>query len=70
LGGDVVELEVIVWDRWGMEVFRSVELEHWWDGRVQGGTHFASTDVYVWQAILRDSRGHARTASGHVALIR
>ncbi len=70
VGDDVVELEVTVWDRWGMEVFRSAAIEHWWDGRVQGGTHFAPNDVYVWQAIVRDARGHARTASGHVTLIR
>ena len=70
LGGDVAELELTVFDRWGVVTFYTTELAHWWDGRVRAGTHYAPNDVYLWRGIVRDSQGNARRISGHVTLIR
>lgn len=70
LGGDVAELELAVFDRWGALVFATNELDHWWDGRVLDGSHFAPNDVYLWHGVVFDALGKRRRVSGHVTLIR
>lgn len=68
--GDVVSLEVRVFNRWGQLVFESHELEHWWTGSFMDGTHFSPDGLYTWEAIVRDSAYGIRYLQGHVALIR
>lgn len=69
-GMDVQSIEVRVFDRWGNIVFETSEIDHWWFGNVQNGSHFAPDGVYQWDAILRDGKFGVQHLQGHVTLIR
>jgi gliding motility-associated-like protein len=57
---------LIIFDRWGMEVWRTDDREEGWDGRVGGKPPVI--DVYVWKVLL-ERDGDARDFIGHVTLL-
>lgn len=57
-----------VYDRWGIEVFRSSSPEGAWDGTYGGRP--AALDTYVWEAEIEALTGEHRRARGHVTLVR
>jgi gliding motility-associated-like protein len=62
-----------VFDRWGACIFDSrVQNQPFWNGSVQGGSHFAADGVYVWQIERQVDERSARTEllTGSVVLIR
>ena len=69
-GRDVQSIEVRVFDRWGNIVFETNEIDHWWLGNVQNGSHYATDGIYHWDAVLRDGEFGVQHLQGHVTLIR
>lgn len=67
-GKEIAEIEMYVFDRWGMQVFQSNDLDHRWDGRLDGRE--CPPDIYVWRVDLVERNGAARTVHGHVTLVR
>jgi len=71
----VTNYELVVFNRWGAEVFRSVALEERWNGRLENG-ELAPGGLYgfraVWRPLLEDgvSSGAYREKVGSVTLIR
>jgi len=61
------EFELIVFDRWGGELFRAVEKDDLWDGQAGGEV---PTGVYPWTLRLRDTEGKLQERTGHVTLLR
>jgi gliding motility-associated-like protein len=62
-----------VFDRWGACIFDSREQNQpFWNGSVQGGSHFAADGVYVWQIERQVDERTSRTEllTGSVVLIR
>lgn len=72
---EVAAFELVVFNRWGFEVYRSVDLDERWDGVLEGGNP-APGGLYgyraVWRPILEDgvSTGAYREKVGSVTLIR
>lgn len=48
-GVDLEAFELTVWNRWGEEVFRTNDVNGFWDGSYQGGTHYVQDEVYTWR---------------------
>jgi gliding motility-associated-like protein len=48
VGIDPSRFEMIIYDRWGLEVFHSKDLDFGWDGRGKSGGEVLPTGVYVW----------------------
>jgi len=71
----VTNYELVVFNRWGAEVFRSVALEERWNGRLENG-ELAPGGLYgfraVWRPLLEDgvSSGAYQEKVGAVTLIR
>lgn len=57
---------LLIFDRWGLEVWRTEDREEGWDGRVGGKPPVI--DVYVWKVVL-ERDGDARDFVGHVTLL-
>ncbi len=60
--------ELLVFDRWGQQVFVGKSLEEAWDGTVSGTD--AADGIYAWILSLRDRTGLVQSARGHVLLLR
>lgn len=70
-GPEATDFEMVVFDRWGMETYRTIDPFKGWDGNV-GGTE-AQQDVYVYVVTYQDrcnANNTAVTQRGHVTLIR
>jgi PKD repeat protein len=66
-GQGVAEFHLEVYNRWGVMVFRSDDINKGWNGFIDGAP--AKQDVYVWRAKGRFTNGQPYEMSGDVTLI-
>ncbi len=59
---------LIIYDRWGMEIFRTTNPEDFWDGKGRDG-NYVKSDVYNWVLKYRDANNVPREKSGTVKVI-
>lgn len=65
---EIDEFRLLVFNRWGEEIYRTEKLGEWWDGTYLGTQ--SPIDTYVWRIDLVEGSGEKRTLFGHVNLIR
>jgi len=68
LGNNVVEVHMMVFDRWGELIFESDSQNAQWDGTYRGSE--AKEDVYVYRFKIRDIHGSVHFLDGHVSLLK
>lgn len=66
-GHYIDELEIIVFDRWGGEVFRSTNINIGWDGYIKG--KLATPDVYGYVARIKCLGGEETVFKGNVTVL-
>ena len=66
-GLSIYEPLLRVFNRWGVEIYTSTNLQWNGDG---GNGYYCSTDVYNWTVSYRDKNGFNKEQSGFVTLIR
>jgi len=69
---NVSNYRMLIFDRWGKEVFETKDLNKGWDGVVKSKLNNAITtkqEVYIWR-IEYSSKGKSGVQSGHVTLIK
>lgn len=59
--------KLMIFDRWGLEVWNTENRDEGWDGRVGGKQPVV--DVYVWKVVV-ERDGDAQDFIGHVTLLR
>jgi gliding motility-associated-like protein len=64
----VVEYRLLIFNRWGEQIFQSDDIKIGWDGYYNG--KLCSQDVYVWRAIGKYSNGKTFDLRGNVSLLR
>lgn len=67
-GSEIKEFQVLVFNRWGEQVFKGDLLDARWDGTYSGA--LSPIDTYVWRIDLEEIAGTKRTVYGHVNLVR
>lgn len=68
LTSEVSELRLLVFNRWGEQIFSTDELDGAWDGTFNGKG--SPIDTYVWRVDYTETNGSSRTVYGHVNLVR
>jgi gliding motility-associated-like protein len=75
VGNNIVELEMLIFDRWGNQLFQSDDPSIGWDGTYQGT--LVQDDVYVWRIRYRlldeedySVEGPRKEEMGHVTVVR
>lgn len=63
-----IEIELLIFDRWGELIFRTNELYGGWDGKKNNEK--CPMDVYVYKLIAKDYKNHTFEKVGHVTLVR
>ncbi|MDD3567981.1 MAG: PKD domain-containing protein, partial [Bacteroidales bacterium] len=64
----VIEYRLMIFNRWGEQIFESNEIKIGWDGYYKG--KLANQDVYVWRAVGKFSNGELFDVRGNVTLLR
>jgi len=60
-----------VFDRWGMMIFYTSDMEKVWDGRIQGKSgDIVQEDVYVWKVKFQDFTGKKHEYKGTVSVVK
>lgn len=67
-GTNVQSFEMYVFDRWGMLIFQSRDINIGWDGTLKNNP--CQEDVYVYRILWKDSQNKNHRMTGHVSLIR
>jgi gliding motility-associated-like protein len=68
-GIGIAEFQMLIFDRWGNQIFKSTDQYTGWDGKLSNGD-LAQIDVYVYKIMIRDVFGENHTYIGHVSLVR
>ena len=63
----VIEYEMEVYNKWGVRVFKSNDVNKGWNGTIQGVV--AKQDVYIWRVKGRYANGKAFKKAGDVTLL-
>lgn len=69
-GIDYATFQMVVFDRWGRQIFVSTDINKGWDGKANSGADLAQIDTYVWSVHFKDENGDLHKFVGHVQLIR
>jgi len=67
-GSEIKEFRILVFNRWGEQIFKGETLDARWDGTYSGV--LSPIDTYVWRVDLEELAGKKRTVYGHVNLVR
>ena len=63
------EFEMKIFNKQGLLVFESKDINSHWDGRIQGSNRLAKQDVYIWKIYSKDKYNNVRTKMGNLNLI-
>ncbi len=66
----IKEYEMLIFDRWGNLIYKTIDIDLPWDGRVKNSTEIAQGDVYVYAIKIIDFRKDEHYYKGIVTLLR
>jgi gliding motility-associated-like protein len=69
-GTNILKFRMLIFDRWGNQIFESNDLYKGWDGKVKGKSELAQEDVYVWKIDMTDPFNKEHQYIGHVTLVK
>ncbi len=69
-GSYVKTYEMYIFDRWGMQLFHSTDMNNGWDGTTKGGSTLCQEDTYVYLINVTDTQGNNHSYTGAVSLIK
>jgi gliding motility-associated-like protein len=67
---NVVDYELLVFNRWGDILFTTNDPDQYWMGNDQGGEHFVPDGVYLYRISYSTDKLQAGNITGHVVVIR
>ncbi|HXP51149.1 MAG TPA: PKD domain-containing protein, partial [Bacteroidia bacterium] len=68
-GEGVKDYKLFVFDRWGLLLFYSDDINKGWDGKIQGSGDLVQEDVYVWKIQTTDFTNKSKNLHGTVTLL-
>ena len=69
VGIDPDNFQMWIFDRWGNQVFTTMDINEGWDGKFNS-PELCQVDTYVWRIVARDISGNQHILVGGVNLIR
>ncbi len=67
---NIAKMEILIFDRWGLPVFKSDTPEFVWTGDVLGGDYYAGDGLYFFKLKFESADGITGKREGHIILIR
>lgn len=66
----ILEFRMLIYDRWGNQIFETRNMGEGWNGRFQGIGDLLARDVYVYKIYTKDIYMNNRSYIGRVTLVR
>ncbi len=70
VGIDPDNFEMMIFDRWGNQIYKTTDINKGWDGHANGGSKIAQIDVYVWKINTQDSKSNQHHYTGTVTIVK
>jgi gliding motility-associated-like protein len=70
VGNGINEFSMLIFDRWGKEIFKTNSMDNGWDGRINGSHEMVTEGTYVYKIYIRDVLQINRSYVGNVFVIR
>jgi len=67
---NIYDFRLVIYDRWGHEVFSTTNINEGWDGTTNDGNHPMPEGVYIFRLELRTSTAHEVIENGQFTLLR
>lgn len=64
------EYEMLIFDRWGKQVFKTTDMTIGWNGSLNNTGAVLACDTYVYRVSYKEATGKRKNVIGHVNLIR
>ncbi|HLG34501.1 MAG TPA: gliding motility-associated C-terminal domain-containing protein [Bacteroidia bacterium] len=69
-GIGITKFDMSIFDRWGMEIFHTTDINKGWNGHIQGSSTDCLMDTYIYYISALDSRNNEHQFIGRVTLIK
>lgn len=69
-GTNIDKFNMLIFDRWGEQIFQTSDIYKGWDGTAKGGKNPGKQDVYTYKIEVTDFRGNVHKYVGHVTLLK
>jgi gliding motility-associated-like protein len=69
-GNDVKSFEMYIFDRWGMQLFHSTDINDGWNGTIKGNGSICQEDTYVYMITVYDNKNTKHSYTGSVNLVK
>lgn len=66
----IIEFQMLIFDRWGNEIFKTTDMNEGWNGRVRGTGEVAMQDVYVYKITTKDLMKNPHSYIGSITLVK
>jgi gliding motility-associated-like protein len=66
-GNNVKQMHLLIFDRWGLLIFESHDMNNGWDGKYKGDR--VQEDVYVWKLFYEDNFSGMHERIGNVSVV-
>jgi gliding motility-associated-like protein len=70
VGQYIRAFEMYIFDRWGTELYHTLDINDGWNGTVKGGSQVSQEDTYVYKINVTDSKNKDHSFVGNVTLIK
>jgi gliding motility-associated-like protein len=67
-GEGITEYTLLIFDRWGNQIFKSTDIGTGWDGKKNN--EYVQQDVYAWKIEVRNIKGEPKHLAGIVSLLK
>jgi gliding motility-associated-like protein len=69
VGQYVKSFEMYIFDRWGIQLYHTTDINQGWNGTVNGGS-ISQEDTYIYKITVRDAQGIPHSYIGNVTLVK
>lgn len=66
----ILSFKMVIFDRWGNEIFTTEDMTEGWNGRVKGIGELVQQDVYVYKILTKDLQYNDHQYIGSVTVVR
>ncbi|MBL4594705.1 MAG: gliding motility-associated C-terminal domain-containing protein, partial [Flavobacteriales bacterium] len=70
VGEAIDEFSMVIFNRWGEQIYETSSLEKGWNGSAKGGSEVSMEGVYVYKIRIKDWQGVNHKFIGHVSLLK
>lgn len=70
VGEAIDEFSMVIFNRWGEQIYSTSSLEKGWDGSAKNGSEVSMEGVYVYKIRIKDWQGVNHKFVGHVSLLK